>query len=131
MMSKRSEQLKEFTDLLLNNGYRVAAHTHEHHTPELSSWIIFSKDDKIGYAQDDRFQGISFSTVHKPCRECGTGFRAVDPTHEPTLKHAESALIFAPSWATYPQRQAIKKYKNLDDYMEKSTVLDYVELKTS
>jgi len=112
------EIFKNYIKELKNNGFAV----YTSDTKEQPSYINFTKDNKIGYCQYDRFGGVTFSTVHKPCKECGTGFRVTenDGTYEPTIKDAESSLIFAPNWATPKDKQAIVKYKSWEEYNSKS-----------
>ncbi len=75
----------------------------------------------IGYVERGDY-GFNFATVHKPCRECGTGFqvhREIDYHPGETaemLKMATDCLILAPHWASSADIQAIKKYKNWEDY---------------
>lgn len=111
----KSEALNEYAQLLLNNGFTIIA------PKDASTYYHFSKDNKIGYVQDDRFRGCTFTSVHKPCRECGTGFGVEDDRDNELLPlNVDSALttinMFAPNWATASQVNAVKKYKDIADF---------------
>lgn len=102
-----AEALNTFAHELLSNGFRILVPV------EPKTWLHFEKDGKIGYVQYDSY-GFSFSTRHKACRECGTGYGIHSEVGEPTIKHAEDCLIFAPHWGIH--LNAVKKYTSLEDY---------------
>lgn len=77
---------------------------------KLTTYVWFTDGERIGYVQNDRLEGIKYSTVHKPCRECGTGFEAAG---------VEQALGFAPHWTTSEARAAVRKYKNFEEFKGK------------
>lgn len=57
--------------------------------------------------------GVRFSTSHKPCKECGTGFglnNGIDSFSKITKQDVEGCFIIAPIWATCSQREAVKKW---------------------
>ena len=81
----------------------------EVYAPEkLTSYFYFSKDDKVGYAQLDRMTGPSFSTVHKPNKSTGTGYK---------VGSFSEALCFKPMWAC--SRDVVVKYDSLSDFLKK------------
>jgi len=107
--------LHEFVKELKQNGFKVFTSAEDKNY----SYCHFIKDDKIGYVQTDYFGGLSFSTVHKPCKNFGTGFGLNDLNNrvwQPTIKDAENCFITAPNWAT-GNIGDIKKYKNWDEYV--------------
>ena len=107
--------LHEFVKELKQNGFKVFTSAEDKNY----SYCHFIKDDKIGYVQTDYFGGLSFSTVHKPCKGFGTGFGLNDLNNrvwQPTIKDAEKCFITAPNWAT-GNIGDIKKYKNWDEYI--------------
>lgn len=106
-------ELNEYAQLLLDNGFTVIA------AGKTSSWFHFSKDNKIGYVQYQRIGGATFSTVHKPCKECGTGYRVSEDYADLNIINAESALCFAPHWAKRIDTKAIVKYKDVADFMNR------------
>jgi hypothetical protein len=118
MNTFKTESLTNFADLLKSNGFDVIVDRWSHSTGPLT-YFHFHKDGKIGYVQEDRFRGFSFSTVHRPSREVGTGYGIVDMIGEPTIEHAMDAFKFAPHWAKKSDLPHIKKYASLADFLEK------------
>lgn len=78
--------------------------------------------------------GLSVNTVHKPCRECGTGFGLSGLWGETTMDDAIKMLpaamtMTAPSWATKADRAAVRKWASWEEYMNhRETVLTYYQL---
>jgi len=110
-----NELLNNFANLLLQNDFKILV-------PEKpTSYMNFEKDNKIGYCQlSYNKYGISFSTVHKGNRNCGTGFGLDDSytgIENPTIKDAERAFIDYPNWAKKSDIAFVVKYKDLDDYL--------------
>ena len=112
--------LAEFVKELKENGFKVYTSDKK----DKYAWIHFVKDDKIGYCQIGYFGHYSFETVHKPCKEAGTGFSVYDETNEPTIQKANECLVIAPGWAINRKKYGanvrdnkIIKYKNWDDYI--------------
>lgn len=113
-----NEELNKFAELLLANGFQlIVSKTRSTVKP---SYFHFAKDNKIGYVQYGSFGFFTFSTVHKPCRECGTGYRIGKESETLTIDLAYSALVFAPSWANSKDLQAIRKYASAYDYAERN-----------
>ncbi len=87
------------------------------------TYANFVKDDKIGYVQCHYFGGLSFSSVHKPNQQTGTGFRANSGGEDEALENSTSAdalnacNMFAPNWATQENWASVVKYKDYDDYL--------------
>jgi hypothetical protein len=81
-MEDLTHAMAEVSKELLANGFRVFR----------CSWgtsLFFSLNDKIGYVQEDGSSGeISWSTVHMPSRDIGTGFVMGDLSY---LSIAEAA----------------------------------------
>lgn len=61
----KTETLKDYAILLLNNGFRVFVYIDN----QKISYFMLSKEEKIGYVQLKDFGGFQFSTKHKPNRE--------------------------------------------------------------
>lgn len=116
----KKERINAYANLLLNNGFDLLIPNN----PETSTYFHFSKDNKIGYCQlAYNNWGISFSSVHKPCRECGTGFGFDDSytgVESPTIEDAEKTFIIAPNWAKPTDRKAVRKWNDFDDYIKNS-----------
>jgi hypothetical protein len=109
----KDEALNDYAALLLDNGFTIIA------PQKASTYFYFSKDGKIGYVQANRFEGYTFSTVHKPCKECGTGFGFADPSYDTlTVETAtDYANCFAPDWARQSDWKAVRKYESLDAFI--------------
>ncbi len=104
------EALMAFSKELMSNGFTVivsARHPFE--------WLNFSKDGHIGYVQPDYFFDFSFSTVHKPSREHGTGIN-VGEHLDLTIENANKALANVPGWYSRKSK-GIEKYKGLDEFI--------------
>jgi hypothetical protein len=111
----KNEELNEYAQLLLDNGFTIIA------PKEPSTYYHFEKDNKIGYCQYDRLRGVTFTSVHKPCRECGTGFGLEDDRNNQLLSlSVDSALAtincFAPGWASMTDLKAVVKYKDIAEF---------------
>jgi hypothetical protein len=105
---KQRQHLEAFAHELKANGYTVlvsAVHPFE--------WLHFEKGGYFGTVGPDYFYGYNFGTVHKPCREAGTGYglgRQVD------LSFAEAEKCLTHS--TWPEhRPAVKFYKSVEDFL--------------
>lgn len=91
-------------DSLKEKGYEV-------YGPEkLTSYAYFTDGTRIGYAQYSNMRGAEYSTVHLPCKGCGTGFGA---------QNAEEALKFAPAWAYKRDTDAVRKYPDFATFKRK------------
>ena len=112
------DEIKALAALMLSEGWEVAATNDKRGT----TYIHFSDDGKnVGYAQQERFGGVTFSTVHKPNSNCGTGFAVTDRdagNFDPTLGDARSAFTFAPYWASKRDREAVQKFDSFSAYLE-------------
>lgn len=93
--------MQQLIDALAKKGFKVYG------PAPLTSYLYFTDGKRIGYAQNGRLDGISYSTVHQPCTQVGTGFRA---------DSAEEALRFAPAWALERDRAVVKKYKDFEHF---------------
>jgi hypothetical protein len=119
----KKEKLLEFAQVLKNNGFKVYA-------PEkYTTYCNFVKDDKIGYCEVNDWGSFNFSTVHKACRECGTGY-SMHREVCPEVKMAEDCFVMAPDWANSQDFKAIRKYKNWEEYVSEpiNRLLRVVEL---
>lgn len=113
----KSELLTNTAEMIKAAGMTVyyAVWTHSDQKP---TYFYFIDGNNIGYCQEDYFGGVKFSTVHKPCRECGTGFGLNEyGIFEPTIEDAKKAFIIAPNWAKRNDAQAVRKYKGWEEYI--------------
>lgn len=117
------DELNDFAVLLLENGYTlIIADLRDGEKP---TWLHFSKDNKIGYVQWEKYRGARFSTTHRPCKECGTGFSLQDYLEytDLTLQNAESTFITAPNWAKPKDIKHVVKYSSVDDFVKGERIL--------
>lgn len=126
----KSELLQNTADMIKAAGMRVFISKWSHNETK-PTYFHFTDGENIGYCQEGHFGGISFSTVHRPCKECGTGYGLTDfndpGIYEPTIKDAKQAFINAPSWARPTERAAVIKYKNWEEYTQRNTMPEYLE----
>jgi hypothetical protein len=84
------------------------------------AWFHLSDGKNIIYCEPLKYDEgyYKISSVHKPCRECGTGFQLGD-YEKLTEKTVSYCLqVFAPEWSTERERRAIKKYDSIDDFLK-------------
>jgi len=77
---------------------------------KLTTYAYFTDGTRIGYVQSARVEGISYSTVHKPSRQVGTGFK---------VDSVQGALAHSPVWAYGGDRSAVVKYKDFAEFKGK------------
>lgn len=92
-----SAHVKALIDFIKSEGYKV-------YGPEKLTSYVFLTDGEnhIGYAQLGPI-GFQFSTVHKPNRETGTGFR---------VSSLEESLSYAPTW----YKGSVPKYNSFEEF---------------
>jgi len=87
------------------------------------TYAYFTDGVHIGYIQEDKgfMEGISISTVHIPCHECGTGYNLEKhlEVKDLTEERLEHAFINAPSWAT--RSSYVKKWRNMEHFLTKDS----------
>ena len=116
----KKEYLLEYINELKSKGFKIYA-------PEkLTTYCNFVKEDKIGYVECSDW-GFNFCTVHKPCRECGTGFGVYREICDPSPQMAEDCFIFAPDWATPLDLKAVRKYSNVEEFLTERHNNKYIE----
>lgn len=117
----KCESLKEVYDLCKKLGLKMFTSQ----APENISYFFISDGEKIAYCES-KYGCASFSTVHKPNRQCGTGFGLDYDTSKTLEQNILFALnCFAPAWASNSDRQAVKKYTSDKEYLKRETVLKY------
>ena len=74
------------------------------------TWLYFTDADekRIGYLQWDRSGYAEISSVHKPNKNSGTGFK-LDPIPRLDRENLEKAFTHAPSWASSRDRDSVIK----------------------
>ncbi|MBT2621243.1 hypothetical protein [Chryseobacterium sp. ISL-6] len=110
-----SEDFKEAFKKLMENGFKLII-PEPTETFKKTNYAYFSDGDNIAYLQqENKYRDISISSVHKPSKEVGTGFRISD---DYSLEVAKEALLtVCPHWAINSRNHVIK-YKNLKEFME-------------
>lgn len=123
-----ASNLDEFADELEANGFRVhrgKPYSKRFGEDPATAWLHFEIDGKIGYVQKDGwiYGGFEFTTVHKPNRTTGIGFRAFDSGDLTIEKAKATCNMFAPVWATARDRKSVVKYANLDEFLADALAL--------
>ena len=118
------KELIEYAELLKRHSFTV----YRLHDENRASWLIFGKDNKVGYCDYREYEGFHFSTKHKPNRKCGTGYRIHGGVSNPTVQHAYDCFVFAANWAFKSDFKHIKKYKDIEEYIEKNKWAKYVKM---
>jgi hypothetical protein len=87
--------------------------------------FFFTDGVKIGTCSAS-FGSVTFGSVHKPCRECGTGFGFEYDLNKTLIQNINYALnCHAPNWAKQHQAAAVKKYESAEAYINKESILRY------
>lgn len=115
-ISALPQELAEYAKLLLSNGFRLMVST----SVDRPTWIHFEKGGKVGYCSFEKWRGFNFSTIHKPSKEVGTGYRILSGIETPTTAHAEKTLVERAEWAHRKDAKYVKKYASLDEYADKN-----------
>lgn len=125
----KSQLLTDTANMIKAAGYKVFYSVWRHDTSGLGhTYFHFTDGKQIGYCQERYFGGITFSTVHKPCKECGTGFGLEEAgIYNPTIKDAKKAFILAPNWAKISDVEAVRKYADWNEYASKNNSPEYIE----
>jgi hypothetical protein len=101
---------------IINEGYDV----YMSNDKQWQSYCYYTDGKNIAYLQCGNFGGFSISTVHKPNKNSGTGFRMPEiDSYYPTNKDLKSAFCIAPNWANNTDRQSVVKYKDFKEFTEK------------
>lgn len=127
----RTELLAKTADMLAQHGLQVYI-SRWGFDKWPSEYFHFTDGKEIGYCQQERMGGLTFSTVHKPNGQCGTGYRITDDPgfyEVPHIDQAKKAFLFAPSWARPSEIRAIVKYKNWDEFAAVRTGPEYLQYK--
>jgi hypothetical protein len=93
-----------YIDFIKSCGYRVFVRDLKQPT-----YCYYTDGINIGYAQWCNDPGVS--TIHKPNKHCGTGFKVSDSI---TAMNLKAGFSVAPEWATQADRQEAAKQKYAD-----------------
>lgn len=106
-------QMKEFATKLKESGFTVLIS--KKHPFE---WLHYEKNGNFGTVNPSYSFNFNFGTIHKPCRECGTGF-STDRERELTIENATNSLHI-PGWANRKDLEAVKQYKSVNEFISHS-----------
>ncbi len=84
---------------------------------ESDSYLYYTDGVNIGYLQAERFGGFSLTTVHKPCKECGTGFKVDDSISGIDADVLRRAWVKAPTWAHQRDVEAVRKFRDMEEFL--------------
>ena len=93
-------------------GFNVYIQTENKRIP---SWLVYTSCDRIGYLQTGYFGGFDISTLHKPCKNNGNGFR-VSESVELTRENLFSGFS-KPRWAF---SRIVKQWESPQEFFESS-----------
>jgi len=117
-MSRYSPIPAEVLDTIAALGFDV----YQNPDPHWQTYLVFTDGVRLGYLQRGDFGGLSLSTMHLPCRECGTGFKLDAPRPgEPdilTREGLERAFQHAPAWAFTRDREAVRKWPSVAAWLD-------------
>ena len=99
-------------ELIISMGLRVFARDTKNQT-----YCFFTDGVHIGYAQWSDYR-TSASTVHKPSKAVGTGFKVADEITPESLIAALNTI--APHWASDSDRASVRKYRDINEYLQAS-----------
>jgi len=122
----RCDGLKEVVALCKANSIKVYAF--QRNEP-IGQVIVVSENGQIGSVSES-WGGLSYSTVHKGNRQCGTGFglSGVFGCEPALIERIKDAMFtIKPDWA---QNYTVEKYRDWNDYISKpiNQILTYFEL---
>lgn len=126
-MKFKNEELEKCYKLAKKAGYTVYTADDK----EKLSWFYIVSKQGIGYIQAGDFGRVFYSTVHKPNRQCGTGFRINEEEQEASLEMINSTFAFCPSWVREKRDiEAVKKYKDWEEYLSQplKQILSYKKI---
>lgn len=103
-----NQSLKEYADVLVRDGLNV------YYPEKPTTYFWFSDGVNIGYVQIEK-SGFSFSTVHRPNKQSGTGFQAEKHVYPATIQDARNTFKI-PGWALNMQ---CTKYRDWDQFQSK------------
>lgn len=116
-----NEVLKRLTERALQFGFRVYVFQ------ERVGQIFFEDEAQRVGSASAFYSSLSYSTVHKPCRQAGTGYQLERETFDTRRIWLERACqVYCPDWDA-KNFHHIKKHKCFAEKAEKS-ILDYKEV---
>lgn len=115
---------KMAADFLISHGYRVFVYEKDNNC---FTWFHYGDADNVAYMQiDELTDEIMISTEHRPNKSCGTGFR-VGPTQWNNINGYKMGFVNVP--AGFSGTFDVRKYKGIEDKVNRENILKYVEYK--
>lgn len=121
-----NQKLLDYIKLLKEKGFRVFT-TYYASARDNTTFIWFSKDDRIGYCQISYHGGFDYSTVHKPSKENGTGF-SMNTGVDASIQYALNTLNSYTEYPEYLKGTTIVKYKTLQEFINMRNKNEITEL---
>ena len=128
-MKFKNDLIKEYAKTLIKNGFKVY-YSISSFSDNTISYLLFEKDNNLGYTQVDYFGGLTFSTIHKPSKDIGTGYLLQsEGISNPTIQNALDTFINKPHWAKTTDNPI--KYNGFEGYLKEPihTILKYKQIK--
>lgn len=82
------------------------------------TYAYFTDGQHIGYVQRHEYRGYDIGSVHKPNQKVGTGFSIRQGVTVLTPAILTEAFCVAPQWAYIQDRNAVEKYRSLDEFLK-------------
>jgi hypothetical protein len=105
-------------DTLKALGYQVFMTTN----PHFQTYCFYVDGNNIGYMENG-LGGLTLSSVHMPNRQTGTGFRMGEGNVVLTRGCLNKAFAAAPSWASSSDRESVRKYSTLEEFLKNHSTL--------
>lgn len=119
-------KLKEQQELVMNFALQIKEMGYDVYMPvkysKLYGKIVNNKDEIGSFCISELKCGITISTVHKPCHECGTGFILNEDIYTGltsiTKEDIDKTFIEYPIWATERQKKVVIKYIGIEEFIK-------------
>lgn len=126
-MEYENKELERVVEIAKANQYRVYAFQHD----KPISQVFITNGRSIGTVSAS-YGGVSYSTVHKPDMNIGTGFGlsgdALDCDYASIDKIRSCVHSVRPYWATGERYANVHKWESWDKYQQKEKILKYFEV---
>lgn len=122
-----NEVVTEFAKMLKEAGYKLYTPDYCIDNAELSHFT-YTDGKGIAYCQFDKVPTcLHLSTVHKPCKGSGAGFRFTEDFEDITAETAKNAMYDRPAWA---RNNSITKYSDFEEYikLQSGTYIEITEI---
>lgn len=116
-----NQDLEEVVNNAKEKGYKVYTFQSSGNIKQI---FIVNQENQIGSCSA-YFSGVNFSSVHKPDKDIGTGFRVSGEFADP-----EKLDICFRNYPAWPTNKNVVKYKSWEEYISSpiNRILKYYEL---